>query len=112
MTVVEALKSAQYVVDHNNHQTAVLLPMQSWQSLLDWIDNMADTHLAADALTALQAAGGRPERAGWLAWVDISEEWGEQDRQDIGLSVFAKDWDNPDDAIYDNWRELYGVPAR
>ena len=20
-------------------------------------------------------------------------------------------WDNPDDAIYDNWRELYGVPA-
>ena len=79
MTVVEALKSAQYVVDHNGHQTAVLLPMQSWQSLLDWIDNMADTHLAADALTALQAAGGRPERAGWLAWDDISEEWGAED---------------------------------
>lgn len=79
MTVVEALKSAQYVVDQNGHQTAVLLPMQSWHSLLDWIDDMADTHLAADALTALQAAGGRPERAGWLAWDDISEEWGEED---------------------------------
>ena len=21
-------------------------------------------------------------------------------------------WDNEDDAIYDNWRELYGVPTR
>ena len=21
-------------------------------------------------------------------------------------------WDNKDDAIYDNWRELYGVPTR
>ena len=21
-------------------------------------------------------------------------------------------WDNGEDAIYDNWRELYGVPAR
>lgn len=21
-------------------------------------------------------------------------------------------WDNEEDAIYDNWRELYGVPAR
>jgi hypothetical protein len=21
-------------------------------------------------------------------------------------------WDNDEDAIYDNWRELYGVPAR
>ena len=26
--------------------------------------------------------------------------------------AFAKDWANPEDAIYDNWRESYGVPAR
>lgn len=30
----------------------------------------------------------------------------------MGLDAFQKDWDNPDDAIYDNWRELYDVPAR
>ena len=112
VTVIEALKSAQYIVDHNGRRTAVLLPMQAWQSLLDWIDNMADTHLAADALTALQTAGRRPERAGRLAWDDISAEWGEEDGQDMSLSAFEKDWDNPEDAIYDNWRELYGVPAR
>ena len=27
-------------------------------------------------------------------------------------SSFVKDWDNEKDAIYDNWRELYGVRDR
>lgn len=30
----------------------------------------------------------------------------------LSLTAFTADWDNPDDAIYDNWRELYGVPER
>jgi len=30
----------------------------------------------------------------------------------MSLDAFQRDWDNPEDAIYDNWRELYGVPAR
>jgi len=79
MTVFEALKSAQYVVDRNGRQTAVLLTMQSWQSLLYWIEGVADARIAAEALSALRAAGGRPEKAGWLAWEDISKEWGEED---------------------------------
>jgi hypothetical protein len=36
----------------------------------------------------------------------------EADWQNLGLTAFQQEWDNPDDAIYDNWRELYGVPAR
>jgi excisionase family DNA binding protein len=32
------------------------------------------------------------------AWTKLSEE------------SFARDWDNDKDAVYDNWRELYGVP--
>ena len=38
--------------------------------------------------------------------VEDSIDW-----QRMGLVSFEKDWDNPDDAIYDNWRELYGVSA-
>ena len=34
------------------------------------------------------------------------------DWQDMSLSAFEKDWDNSEDAIYDNWREIYGLPAR
>ena len=26
--------------------------------------------------------------------------------------TFAKTWDNDEDAVYDNWRELYGVHKR
>ena len=39
--------------------------------------------------------------------VDETED--EADWFKISLSTFEQDWDNPDDAIYDNWRELYGV---
>ena len=36
----------------------------------------------------------------------------ESDWQQLSLSAFEKEWYNEDDAIYDNWRELYGVSAR
>ena len=35
----------------------------------------------------------------------------EADWQYLSLAAFAADWDNPEDAAYDNWRELYDVPA-
>lgn len=34
------------------------------------------------------------------------------DWQVMGLTAFERDWYNSEDAIYDNWREIYGVPAR
>ena len=33
----------------------------------------------------------------------------EADWQHLSLTAFAADWDNADDAIYDNWREHYNV---
>jgi len=29
----------------------------------------------------------------------------EADWQNLGLTAFQQEWNNPDDAIYDNWRE-------
>jgi hypothetical protein len=40
--------------------------------------------------------------------VDVESE---ADWSAMGLAAFEKDWDNSEDAIYDNWREHYGVPA-
>ncbi len=28
----------------------------------------------------------------------------------LSAAAFNEDWDNPEDAIYDNWRTLYGIP--
>lgn len=39
------------------------------------------------------------------------EEQIEADWMKMGLSSFEKDWDNPEDAIYDNWRIHYGISA-
>lgn len=34
------------------------------------------------------------------------------DWMNLSLASFQKDWDNPEDAIYDNWRELYDISER
>ena len=78
MTVIEALKSAQFVVDNSGHQTAVLLDIQSWEVLLNWIEDITDIKIAAQGLTELEMTGGRPQQAGWLDWDEISEEWSDE----------------------------------
>ena len=30
----------------------------------------------------------------------------------LSEASFAVDWDNEEDAVYDNWRELYTTPKR
>jgi hypothetical protein len=41
----------------------------------------------------------------------IPEEEAEEQRWGEAAAMsFAKDWDNEQDAIYDNWREHYHVP--
>ena len=41
-----------------------------------------------------------------------SEPGDEANWSAMSLDTFQRDWDNAEDAIYDNWRGLYGVPAR
>jgi len=45
-----------------------------------------DIHLAQEALGA--------EHRGWA---------------ELGMSRLEEEWDNPEDAVYDNWKKLYGV---
>jgi hypothetical protein len=42
---------------------------------------------------------------------DVTEVEGqEQDWGAGAVTSFAKDWDNEQDAIYDNWKERYHIP--
>ena len=70
---------------------------------------IAEVLTVADRLTA-------PERlfvARWLLDSVLAKEIDEEaDWQQLSLSTFAEDWDNEEDAIYDDWRTHYGVPAR
>ena len=29
--------------------------------------------------------------------------------RDLGMTRLESEWDNPDDAVYDNWKKLYGL---
>ncbi len=53
---------------------------------------------ALDILFSLTELFGEHEE--WRGWSILSEE------------SLRRVWDNEEDAVYDHWRELYGVPAR
>jgi len=57
--------------------------------------------VSREALTAASTAArprrGRPPKT---AVAEVSA---------LSHDVFAKTWDNPGDAVYDRWREVYGV---
>jgi len=61
--------------------------------------------VSREALTAASAAArprrGRPPRTAAVVEVSV-----------LSHDAFAKTWDNPGDAVYDRWRELYGVRQR
>jgi hypothetical protein len=79
MMTSETLKSIQFVVDDKGQRTAVLLDIRAWEMLIKWIETVTDTKIAVQALQELHQAGGRPEQAGWLAWEEIREAWGDEE---------------------------------
>jgi hypothetical protein len=78
MTAVEALKSVQFVVNTEGRPTAALLSIEAWEALINLLEDVVDMRSARQALSELQAAGGRPRQAGWLAWDEIEAEWDDE----------------------------------
>lgn len=74
MPATATLRTVQYLTDTEGRRTGVLLDIQAWESLVEWIENATDARAAVKALTELTAAGGGRE-AGWVAWEDVREEW-------------------------------------
>lgn len=53
--------------------------------------------LVGGRLAARRPRRGRPPKLSQISLAALSEE------------TFARTWDNPQDAAYDRWREIYGV---
>lgn len=41
--------------------------------------------------------------------IGLSGEQEDEDWAALGMERFEEGWDNPKDAVYDDWRRLYGV---
>jgi hypothetical protein len=46
---------------------------------------------------------------GALVEVEIHPVSETEDWHNLGMSRLEEEWDNPEDAIYDDWKRLYGV---
>ncbi len=75
----EAIHPVQFLVDAKGERTAVVLDVRAWELLSEWIETVTDRKIALDSMSELEAAGGRPERAGWLSWDEVRDFWDEED---------------------------------
>jgi hypothetical protein len=80
MVIGETLKSMRFVTDQKGRRTAIVLDIELWERLVEWIETITDAKIAAQALAELEQTGGRPAQAGWLAGDDISEDWSDQEK--------------------------------
>lgn len=74
------------------------LPPRVHQALASYLQLPPIERLAlAKLLLESVLSDARHEEADWMA---------------LGLAAFQREWDNDEDAIYDDWKEHYGVTTR
>jgi len=61
----------QFVVGAEGKPTAVLLDIATWERVLQALEDAEDLLIAKQALADLAAAGGDPEKAGYLTWEQV-----------------------------------------
>ena len=64
-----------YLVDTDGKPTAVQVNWETWKRIVAALEDAEDVALAEAALAELNAAGGNPEKAGWLRLEDLEEVW-------------------------------------
>jgi hypothetical protein len=72
MLNLEALKSVQFVVGADGRPSAVQLGIETWESLLDWLEDTEDRALVKQMLPKLRS---HPAKAGALRWDEVKSEW-------------------------------------
>lgn len=71
MTVLESLQSVQYITVKERRFAVV--DAEEWDALIEWLETVEDLQAFQAAQEQLVAAGGDPERAGWLRWEAVRD---------------------------------------
>lgn len=66
--VMIAPKKIQYVIGSKGKATGVLVDLKTWEGILDALEEADDIAIAREVLAKLDAAGGNPEKAGFIPW--------------------------------------------
>ncbi|HUT32793.1 MAG TPA: hypothetical protein VNE39_04895 [Planctomycetota bacterium] len=74
MSGLEALRSVQFATVKGKR--VAVLSADDWEALIEWLETIEDTQAVREALAQLHAAGGNPEKAGWIPWDEVPGELG------------------------------------
>lgn len=86
-SVVEALKSAQFVVDSRGQRVAVQLTPSLWEALLAWLENEEGIPTVEELTQAIGTAT--------TADADLAKA-----AMQLSEASLASVWDNPEDDVY------------
>ncbi len=70
-----ALDTVQFVIGQDGQPVAVQVDMELWRQIVAALENAEDVTLAREALAELNAAGGDPEKAGWVSLNRLRDAW-------------------------------------
>ena len=70
--VEDAFRAVRFVMGQEGRETAVLLTIDGWQALLDWLEDLEDRALVQSILPRLRRG---PERIGALRWEEVAADW-------------------------------------
>ena len=72
MIDLEALKSIQFVIGSDGKPSAVQMNIETWESLLDWMEDTEDRALVKELLPKLRRG---PQPASTFNWNDVKSDW-------------------------------------
>ena len=75
ISVEDAFRSVRFVMGQEGKETGVLLEIEDWQVLLDWMEDLEDRALVQSVLPRLRHG---PERAGALRWEEVEADWDDE----------------------------------
>ncbi len=70
-----SLDTVQFVIGQDGQPVAVQVDMELWRQIVAALENAEDVTLAREALAELNAAGGDPEKAGWVSLNRLRDAW-------------------------------------
>jgi hypothetical protein len=72
MSTAEILQSVQYVIYPDGRPAAVQMSMDTWRTLLAWLEDVEDRALVKAVLPKLRQG---PQQSGALRWEDVNGDW-------------------------------------